>query len=118
LSPEQYRRHVLPHSRHVLDSLRGLGAPVIHFGTGTAGFLEDFSAAGGDVIGLDWRMDLSAAWRRIPGKAVQGNLDPALLLAPRPVLKAGVRRVLAEAAGRRGFIFNLGHGIMPQTPVD
>jgi len=117
LSPEQYRKYVLPHSRWVLDSLRGCGAPVIHFGTGTAGFIEDFSAAGGDVIGVDWRMDLSAAWRRIGAKAIQGNLDPALLLAPKRMLREAVQDILRQAGGRRGFIFNLGHGILPQTPA-
>lgn len=118
LSPGEYRRYVMPHSRFVLESLKGLGVPVIHFGTGTAGFLEDFSAAGGDVIGVDWRIDLSEAWRRIGPKAIQGNLDPALLSAPRKVLKGAVREILEQAGGRRGFIFNLGHGILPQTPQE
>ncbi|MFA6002747.1 MAG: uroporphyrinogen decarboxylase [Elusimicrobiota bacterium] len=118
LSPEQYRRYVLPHSRWLLDSLRGCGVPVIHFGTGTAAFLEDFAGAGGDVVGVDWRLPLPEAFRRVGARAVQGNLDPALMLAPRPVLRSAVRAVLAGAAGRRGFIFNLGHGILPQTPWD
>ena len=118
LSPEEYRRYVLPHSRFVLKRLSREGVPVIHFGTGTSGFLEDFSAAGGDVIGIDWRIDLSKAWKRIGKKAVEGNLDPVLLLAPRDVLRRAVRGILAQVHGRRGFIFNLGHGILPQTPVD
>lgn len=119
LSPEQYRRHVLPHSRWVLDSLSPLGVPTIHFGTQTAGFLEDFTSAGGDVIGVDWRIDLAQASRRIgKTRALQGNLDPVLLFAPRPVLKKAVLDILGQAKGRRGFIFNLGHGILPKTPVD
>lgn len=116
LSAEQYRRYVLPHSRFVFDGLKDEGVPLIHFGTGTAGFLEDFTRAGGDVIGVDWRMDLSAARRRIGRRAIQGNLDPVLLMASQPVLKKAVREVLAQAGRRPGFIFNLGHGILPQTP--
>jgi uroporphyrinogen decarboxylase len=118
LSPEHYRRFVLPHSRHVLGALKGCGVPLIHFGTGTAGFLKDFASAGGDVVGVDWRVDLDAAWKLVGGRAVQGNLDPVLLFAQKPALKAAVRDVLARAKGRKGFIFNLGHGILPQTPVD
>ncbi len=117
LSPSQYRRFVLPHSRFVLTAARKTGVPVIHFGTGTAGFLEDFASAGGDVIGVDWRVELSQAWRRVGARGIQGNLDPALLLAPRRELKKAVQDVLRQAAGRRGFIFNLGHGLLPQTPV-
>ena len=119
LSPEQYRRFVLPHSRYVLDAVRGAtSVPVIHFGTGTAGFLEDFASAGGDVIGVDWRLDLPAVFERLGTKrAVQGNLDPVMLMAPRPALKREVERLLAVAGRRRGFVFNLGHGILPQTPV-
>lgn len=117
LSPAEYRSHVLPHSRFVLRALKGRGAPLIHFGTGTCGFLEEFASAGGDVIGVDWRVDLSAAWRRIGPRAIQGNLDPVLLMAPKPVLKKAVREILKQAAWRRGFIFNLGHGILPATPA-
>ncbi len=118
LSPAQYRRFVEPHSRAVLRAARKSGKPVIHFGTGTAGFLESFAEAGGDVIGVDWRIDLSQAWKRIGKRAIQGNLDPALLLAPKKALRQAVDEILAQAGGRRGFIFNLGHGIMPQTPPD
>jgi uroporphyrinogen decarboxylase len=93
--------------------------PVIHFGTGTATFLADFARAGGDVIGVDWRIPLDAAWEQVgPGRAIQGNLDPVALLAPRPLLETGVRDVLARGGGRPGHIFNLGHGILPETPVD
>jgi uroporphyrinogen decarboxylase len=118
LSPEQYRRFVQPHSRFVLEAMRGRGVPVIHFGTGTSGFLEDFASAGGDVVGVDWRIDLPQAFARLKGRAVQGNLDPVLLMAPKPALEREVRRLLAAAGKRRGFIFNLGHGILPETPVE
>src|SRR4029077_8475482 len=98
LAPEDYREYVQPHSRRVLELARAAGVPVIHFATDTAGFLEDFAAAGGDVIGVDWRLPLDAAWRRIgDGRAIQGNLDPATLRAPRATLEARVRAVLAQA---------------------
>ncbi len=118
LSAEQYRRFVRPHSAFVLAAAKKTGVPVIHFGTGTSGFLEDFASAGGDVVGVDWRVDLDAAWKRIGPRAIQGNLDPVLLLGGRAALKAGVMDVLRRARGRKGFVFNVGHGIMPQTPVD
>jgi uroporphyrinogen decarboxylase len=93
--------------------------PVIHFGTETAGLLELLAEAGGDVIGVDWRIDLDVAWQRIGfDRAVQGNLDPVALFAPPAELRRQVERVLAAAAGRFGHIFNLGHGILPQTPVE
>jgi uroporphyrinogen decarboxylase len=118
LSPEDYRAKVLPHSAWCLKEVSKLGVPVIHFGTQTAGFLEDFAGAGGDVVGVDWRIDLASARRRIGrAQAIQGNLDPVMLFAPRPALKAAVRGILKQD-GRRGFIFNLGHGILPKTPVD
>ena len=93
--------------------------PVIHFGTGTATLLELQRDAGGSVIGLDWRVELDAAWRRLgSGVAVQGNLDPVVLLATREEIEYQTRRILAQAAGRPGHIFNLGHGILQETPVD
>src|SRR5256885_11941971 len=94
------------------------GVPVIHFGTDTATFLEDFAAAGGDVIGVDWRIPLDEAWRRIGARAIQGNLDPAALLAPSAPLAERARDVLARAGRRAGPIFNLGHGVLPETPVE
>jgi uroporphyrinogen decarboxylase len=118
LSPSDYREFVLPHSR---DVIRGVapGIPVIHFGTGTAALLPDMKAAGGDVIGLDFRVDLDAEWARLGHDvAVQGNLDPIVLLTDRETIRARTRRILEQAAGRPGHIFNLGHGILPQTPVD
>jgi uroporphyrinogen decarboxylase len=92
---------------------------VIHFGTGTAGLLEALRAAGGDVIGLDWRVDLDRAWSELgPEVAVMGNLDPLALFADTPTLEREADRILAQAAGRPGHVFNLGHGILPETPVD
>ena len=119
LGPEDYRAYVQPHSRRALEIAAGGGVPVIHFGTETGGFLEDFAAAGGDVIGVDWRIPLDAAWERLaPGQAIQGNLDPATLLASRATLEARVRDILTRAGGRPGHIFNLGHGVLPETPVE
>ncbi len=116
LAPEDYRQGVLPHVRRVIAGLAP-GVPVIHFGTGTAGLLELMREAGGTVIGLDWRVDLGQAWRRLgAGVGVQGNLDPALLLADPAGIRQGVRAVLQSAAGRPGHIFNLGHGVLPATP--
>jgi len=119
LSPQDYRTYVLPHSRRALALAAEAGVPVIHFGTGTAAFLEDFAGAGGDVIGVDWRIPLDDAWGRIgEARAVQGNLDPAALLAPAPERDRQVRDILTRAAGRPGHIFNLGHGVLPETEVD
>jgi uroporphyrinogen decarboxylase len=118
LSPADYRRFVMPHSRAALASCVGR-VPAIHFGTGTAGLLEAMRDAAGEVIGLDWRVDLAQAWSRLgPGVAVQGNLDPIVLLAGRDEIRRQVRAILDRAGGRPGHIFNLGHGILPHTPVD
>jgi uroporphyrinogen decarboxylase len=119
LSPEEYRRYVLPATRTLLQNASALGVPVIHFGTGTAALLELMRKAGGDVIGVDWRVDLGDAWRRIGYDAgIQGNLDPALLFGPRELLREGVDSILRKAGGRPGHIFNLGHGVLPGTPVE
>jgi uroporphyrinogen decarboxylase len=118
LTPDQYRRHVQPHSAWVLQEIAKTGVPVISFGTGTNGFLEDFAQAGGDVIGVDWRIDLDVARRRLGRRAVQGNLDPVLLFSSRKVLKAAVRDIVTRNDKRKGHIFNLGHGILPHTPVE
>jgi uroporphyrinogen decarboxylase len=118
LTPEQYRRHVKPHSAWVLAELGKTGVPSISFGTGTNGFLEEFASAGGDVIGVDWRIDLDAARRRLKNKPVQGNLDPVLLFSSRKVLRAAVKDIVSRNGKRNGHIFNLGHGILPQTPVE
>jgi uroporphyrinogen decarboxylase len=119
LAPEDYRKLVLPHSRAILEPLEKLGVPRIHFGTGTSGILRELREAGGDVIGLDWRIDLDRGWEQLgDGVAVQGNLDPVVLLAPREVLCERVDLILRQAAGRPGHVFNLGHGILPGTPVE
>jgi uroporphyrinogen decarboxylase len=119
LSPADYAMYVLPHSRRALQLAGEAGVPVIHFGTDTATLLGDFARAGGDVIGVDWRVPLDVAWERIgPDRAIQGNLDPAALLAPRGLLEQRVRDVLMRAGGRPGHIFNLGHGVLPETPVE
>jgi len=95
------------------------GVPVIHFGTGTAALLELMREAGGDVIGLDWRVRLDEGWQRVGHDvAVMGNLDPVTLFAKRDVLREQARRILEQAGGRPGHIFNLGHGILPETPVE
>jgi uroporphyrinogen decarboxylase len=118
LAPEDYRAIVLPHMQELFRRVSGR-VPVINFSTGTSGFLELVSSAGGDVVGLDWRITLADGWRRIGhDRAVQGNLDPGLLLGPREVLRERARALLAEAGGRPGHIFNLGHGILPETPPD
>ncbi len=118
VDPEDYRRFVLPYSARILKPLESTGVPVIHFGTGTSGFLELIREAGGTVIGVDWRIRLGRAWKRIGyDRAVQGNLDPLAMLAPLDVLEKKVDTVLDEAGGRPGHIFNLGHGFVPQTPI-
>lgn len=118
LNPDDYREFVLPHTRAVIDAIKP-GVPVLHFGTGTAALLELMRVAGGDVIGFDWRVRLDEAWRRVGyDVAVMGNLDPVALFADREVLLAKARRVLEQAEGRPGHIFNLGHGILPETPVE
>jgi uroporphyrinogen decarboxylase len=118
LSPHDYATYVLPHARALIGALAP-GVPVIHFGTGTAGLLPLLRAAGGDVIGLDWRVDLDAGWAAVGHDvAIQGNLDPAVLLAPPAVIRDQVKAVLDRAGGRPGHIFNLGHGIHQATPVD
>ncbi len=119
LSPSDYRRYVLPHMSGIFSGLRRSGAPSIHFGTGTVGILSLMREAGGDVIGIDWRVDLGEAWRMIGyDRGIQGNLDPALLLGPWPVIEDGARRVIEAAGGRPGHIFNLGHGVLPASPVE
>lgn len=117
LSPSDYKTFVLPHSRAVFRALPK-GLPTIHFGTQTATLLELLKQAGGDVVGLDWRVSLSEARRRLGDTPVMGNLDPALLMAPRSHIRGEVRRILKENRGRSGFVFNLGHGLLPQTPFE
>jgi uroporphyrinogen decarboxylase len=119
LSAADYRELVLPHVRTIFEGLEGMGVPTIHFGTGAFHLLPVMREGGGDVLGLDWRTPLDEGWARLgEGVAVQGNLDPTLLFAPRERLLAGVDDVLRRAAGRPGHVFNLGHGILPGTPVE
>ena len=119
LGPDDYVRYVAPYSRALIERIRSTGVPVIHFGTGASGFFKELHAAGGDVMGVDWRVNIDQAWLDISYRsAVQGNLDPAALFAPLPELKARVHELLKRAGTRPGHIFNLGHGILPETPVD
>ena len=119
LSKDDYERRVKPWSDKVLAAAKKTGVPVITFGTGTTPFLERFADSPCDVVGVDWRLPLGEAWRRVgAGKAVQGNMDPVNLFLPLPELKKAVRSVLKEAGGRKGHIFNLGHGILQETPPD
>jgi uroporphyrinogen decarboxylase len=115
LTPEEYLEHVQPFVKRIFD---GLPVPSIHFGTRTAPLLELMRDAGGTCIGVDWRIELDAAWKRIGDRAVQGNLDPTSLLGPPDQLLLRVDEVLRKAGGRPGHVFNLGHGILPETPSD
>jgi uroporphyrinogen decarboxylase len=118
LSVDDYREFVMPHTREVIDNLRP-GVPVIHFGTGTGALLELMRDAGGDVIGLDWRVRLDEAWKRIGSDhAVMGNLDSVVLFANQEQLRTQTKQILDQAGNRPGHIFNLGHGILPETPVE
>ncbi len=119
LGPDAYERSVFPHMRRLFDGLADVGVPTIHFGVGTGELLALMRGAGGDVIGVDWRTPLDVAWDRMGSDvAVQGNLDPAVLSAPWDVVQAETDRVLARAASRDGHIFNLGHGVPPDTDPD
>ncbi len=119
LNPQDYEEFVLPYSQKILQDAKKENVPVIHFGTNTATLLPLMKRAGGDVIGLDWRIPLDQGWSLLGDDvAVQGNLDPALLFAPLPEIKKRVHDILNRANGKPGHIFNLGHGILQQTPVD
>ena len=119
LSPPDYREFALPHTKRIFDTLQPLGVPTLHFGTGTATLLPEMRDAGGDVIGLDWRIPLDAGWALVgEDRAVQGNLDPTLLLGPVERMLLGARDVLRRAQGRPGHFFKLGHGILPNTDLE
>jgi uroporphyrinogen decarboxylase len=119
LSPEDYRRSVLPHSKRVFEALAASGVPRIHFGVGTGELLRLVGEAGADVVGVDWRVPLDEAARRAgPGKALQGNLDPAILFAPWEVIEQRTREILDRGRAAEGHIFNLGHGVLPDTDPD
>lgn len=117
LSRPDYRRYVAGHTRRLLQAIGG-DVPIIYFGTGNAHLVDDMFAAGPDIMALDWRTPLGETWERLGCTAVQGNLDPIVLCADRATIAAQARAVLDEAGGRPGHIFNLGHGIIPETPVD
>jgi uroporphyrinogen decarboxylase len=119
LSRADYREYALPHTRRIFDALAGTGVPTIHFGVNTTAILRDMTAAGGDVIGVDWRLPIDDARKLIgPDHAIQGNLDPTRLLGPEHGLFAAADDVLRRAAGSPGHIFNLGHGILPDTQLE
>ena len=119
LSPQQYERFVLPYSRRIFSEMRDIGIPTIHFGTGTAALLDLMVDAGSDLIGVDWRVPLDRAWAQIGyDHGIQGNLDPTMLLAPFQVSQEGARDILHRANGRPGHVFNLGHGVLPDTDPD
>jgi uroporphyrinogen decarboxylase len=115
LGPRGYQRFVASHMRRLFASLADLGVPIIHFGTGNPALIPSLAEAGGDVIGVDWRVPLADAWSQVPDRAVQGNLDPVAVLGPWDVAAAEARAVLQQADGRPGHIFNLGHGVLPET---
>ncbi len=119
LSVEDYDDRVAPHTRAIFEATASLGVPRVHFGTGTAALLESIAATGADVVSLDWRVPLDAGWRRVGfERAIQGNLDPAVLLGPSELVRRRARDVLLRAAGRPGHVFNLGHGVLPDTPLE
>jgi uroporphyrinogen decarboxylase len=118
LSVDDYREYVLPYTQRALELASSSGVPIIHFGTDSATLLEAMTEAGGDVIGVDWRIPLDVAWARVGERGIQGNLDPSVLLGPKPEIERRVKEILRRAARRPGHIFNLGHGILPGTPVE
>lgn len=119
LGRRDYREFVLPHTRRIFEGLADVGVPLIHFGVGATAILPDLVEAGGHVIGVDWRQNLDEAWIVVgSSRGIQGNLDPVRLFGPRDRLLAAADDILTRAAGRPGHIFNLGHGVLPQTPVE
>ena len=119
LSPGDYAKYILPYTKRVIDGARETGVPVINFSTGTSTMLDLIKEAGGDVVSFDWRINLDDAWNIIGhDRPIQGNLDPCILFAPMPVIRERVHDILRRAGGRKGHIFNLGHGILQHTPVD
>jgi uroporphyrinogen decarboxylase len=119
LSVEDYRRYALPHTRKLVQRLKATGVPIIYFGTDTATLLPSMKETGAQVIGIDWRMPLDLGWKSLDHQgAVQGNLDPVVLFSDQKELRARTEAILDQAGGRPGHIFNLGHGILPETPVE
>ena len=118
LGPYDYEHLVLPYVRAVIDKVKGKGAPVIYFGNGASAMLDHVATAGSEVIGVDWRIDIDRAWDQLGDVAVQGNLDPITLLGPPAAIEERVADIIDRVGGRPGHIFNLGHGLVPQTPPD
>lgn len=118
LAPRDYRAYVLPYSKRVFQAVVPTRVPCIHFGTGTGSLLEVMQEAGGDVFGIDWRVPLTKAWERLGEVALQGNLDPAIMLTSLDIVETHAREIMGQVAGRPGHIFNLGHGVLPETPVE
>jgi uroporphyrinogen decarboxylase len=119
LSPQDFSKFVQPYTAQLIENAKKSGVPVIYFSTGTTSMLDVIADMNSDVVSIDWRMDLGKAWNQLkPNQAIQGNLDPLLLFAPWREVKENIDRILAEADGRPGHIFNLGHGILPGAPVD
>ena len=118
LSVDDYRRYVLPRTTELVKTLRKSGVPIIYFGTDSATLLPSMKQTGAEVIGLDWRIPLDEGWNAVGSGAVQGNLDPVLLFADWKEIKPRAEEILRRSAGRPGHIFNLGHGILPETPVE
>ena len=118
LSPADYREFVLPYCKEILDNLSPTNVPRIHFGVGTAGILRVLKEAGGDVVGVDWRIPIDEAWDQVGDVAIQGNLDPATLLGQRSIVEVRTREILSRVKRRPGHVFNLGHGVLPETPSE
>jgi uroporphyrinogen decarboxylase len=119
LAVEDYEARVLEHSRAIFDALKSVDVPRIHFGTDTAALIESIASTGPDVVSLDWRVPLDVGWKRVGyDRGIQGNLDPAVLLGPPDLVRQRARQVLRRAGGRPGHIFNLGHGVLPSTPLE
>jgi uroporphyrinogen decarboxylase len=119
LAVDDYEARVLPHTRAIFEALSSSGVPRIHFGTDTAGMLESIASTGPDIVSLDWRVPLDAGWKRVGhDRGIQGNLDPAVLLGPAELVRERARDILRRAGGRPGHIFNLGHGVLPSTPLE
>ena len=118
LSPTDYQEFVMPYNKEILETIGTNPIPRVHFGVGTAGILRIMKEAGGDVIGVDWRVPIDKAWEQIGNTAIQGNLDPATLLGGRSLLEARTKEILSRIGGRPGHVFNLGHGVLPETPVE
>ena len=119
MSPQDYEKYIMPHTRRIISKLKETGVPIINFTTGTSTLLDSVSQAGGDVISFDWRINIDDAWGEIGyDRSIQGNLDPTLLFAPIPIIRERVNDIMKRVSGRSGHIFNLGHGILQHTPVD